>query len=189
MIIYLYIKQHSLTGLKYFGKTVNKNPHAYAGSGKYWISHVIKHGGRKYIKTLEVYGFDDIKLLEEFAYNFSIQNDIHNSKDWANLIPETGRGGSIIGRKLSNETKIKISKSKLGTKHSEEAKQKMSFAKSKPRTNPEVWLSRFKDIEESLYPRKGYRKHLKSKWNVSISGVKFFVNEYKKYLEERSSSQ
>ena len=40
---YLYIKQHKITKLKYFGKTT-KDPNKYLGSGKHWIRHIKKHG-------------------------------------------------------------------------------------------------------------------------------------------------
>ncbi len=43
MIVYLYVKRHRKTGLLYFGKTT-KNPLKYNGSGKYWKSHLRKHG-------------------------------------------------------------------------------------------------------------------------------------------------
>ena len=39
MIIYLYLKQHNITGLKYFGKT-EQNPYKYKGSGIYWLRHL-----------------------------------------------------------------------------------------------------------------------------------------------------
>ena len=45
MTIYLYIKTHNKTGLKYLGKTKNSNPHKYTGSGTTWLEH-IKHYGR-----------------------------------------------------------------------------------------------------------------------------------------------
>jgi hypothetical protein len=60
MIIYLYVKQHSITDLKYFGRTV-RNPFKYPGSGTYWSNHFKKHG-KEHIKTLEVWGFDDQEL-------------------------------------------------------------------------------------------------------------------------------
>ena len=47
---YLYIKQHTKTGLLYFGKTVN-DPNKYHGSGKRWVKHIKKHG-KQYIETL-----------------------------------------------------------------------------------------------------------------------------------------
>jgi len=43
MTIYLYLKTHNKTGLKYLGKTI-QNPYKYQGSGEYWIPHIKKHG-------------------------------------------------------------------------------------------------------------------------------------------------
>jgi len=118
MIIYLYVKQHSITGLKYFGKTV-LNPFEYSGSGKRWKLHIRKHQ-RKYIKTLEVWGFDNQKLCTEFALKFSEQNNIVESDDWANLTSEDGLDGVV-----HNEyTKNKISKSLIGRTLSKEHRLK-----------------------------------------------------------------
>ena len=50
---YIYIKQHLKTGLKYLGKTV-KDPYNYLGSGKYWKSHIHKHG-IQYVHTCLVH--------------------------------------------------------------------------------------------------------------------------------------
>ena len=102
MIIYLYVKQHIITGLKYFGKTLN-NPFKYPGSGTYWKNHCKKHG-KKYIKTIEIWGFDDQKLCTQFALKFSKQNNIVESEEWANLIPEDG-----IGFTLTELQKLKVS--------------------------------------------------------------------------------
>ena len=44
MTIYLYVKTHRVTGLKYFGKTIQDDVHHYKGSGKYWRLHLKKHG-------------------------------------------------------------------------------------------------------------------------------------------------
>lgn len=91
MIIYLYIKQHSLTGLKYFGKT-EKNPFKYLGSGKRWLRHIKKYG-KQHVKTLEIWGFDNIDHCKNFALKFSKENNIVESKEWANLAPENGTDG------------------------------------------------------------------------------------------------
>lgn len=42
--MYLYVKTHKTTGLKYLGKTVSKDPHSYPGSGTVWRRHLDKHG-------------------------------------------------------------------------------------------------------------------------------------------------
>lgn len=47
MIIYLYVKRHKVTGMKYFGKTVKKDPYKYNGSGLYWVRHIKKYGKKE----------------------------------------------------------------------------------------------------------------------------------------------
>jgi hypothetical protein len=99
MIIYLYVKQHSITGLKYFGMTKQKDPFKYLGSGKYWKLHLNKHGSN--IQTLEVWGFDNQEMCTEFALKFSEQNNIAESDKWANLKLENGSdGGDCVSNKI-----------------------------------------------------------------------------------------
>jgi len=121
-MIYLYIKQHQKTGLKYFGKTVKANPFKYNGSGSYWYKHLKEHG--KHIRTIEIWGFDDQQLCTQFALKFSKDNNIVESKEWANLVPEDGISGGSIGsrkgRKLSEQTKAKMSKTRKGYKYGPE---------------------------------------------------------------------
>lgn len=89
--IFLYVKTHNETGLKYFGKTVNKDVHSYHGSGTRWINHIKKHG---YNVTTEVIGaFTDHIECKRVAIEFSIQNDIVASPQWANLKVECLDGG------------------------------------------------------------------------------------------------
>lgn len=141
---WLYIKQHNDTGLKYFGKTTNKNPNTYHGSGQYWRAHLKKHG--KNITTVWCQLFDDKEALIEYALRFSKENQIVESKEWANLIPENGYedGGatkSFLGKKHTPETiaKIRAARAKqrpsmLGKKHTLEtiAKIKAARANQKP---------------------------------------------------------
>lgn len=88
---YLYIKTHNLTGLKYFGKTTNKDPYTYKGSGTYWSNHLKVHGSDI---TTEIIGYyDNEKECRKVAHEFSITNDIVNSKEWANLKIEALDGG------------------------------------------------------------------------------------------------
>ncbi len=90
--VYLYIKTHNKTGLKYFGKTI-KDPFIYKGSGAYWKNHIKKHG---YDVTTEVIAefYDDTKELVDFAINFSLTHNIVHSKEWANMILENGLDGT-----------------------------------------------------------------------------------------------
>jgi len=89
-MIYLYVKTHNVTGLKYLGKTV-KNPYTYKGSGKYWKRHIEKHGYD--VTTQILLETDDPLELSNYAKIYSTENDVVGSKEWANLIIESGDGG------------------------------------------------------------------------------------------------
>ena len=94
----LYIKQHSVTKLKYFGKTT-RDPYKYNGSGKHWVPHIKKHG-RKHIITTNVFGpFTNSIAISEFALAFSKDHNIVNSDLWANQKPENGIDGGVPGIK------------------------------------------------------------------------------------------
>ena len=95
MIIHLYVKQHKVTGLKYFGKTSKKDPYTYLGSGKYWKRHLKVHG--RAIDTIQVWTFERAEDCEKFALEFSKLNNIVESEEWANLRPENGRDGLLVG--------------------------------------------------------------------------------------------
>lgn len=114
MTIYLYIKKHTETGLKYFGVT-EKNPFKYKGSGVYWKNHIMKYGDDKII-TLEVWGFDDINLCSNFAIKFSFENNIVNSQEWANQIYENGinKTPNVRGLKHTDQNKQILSQKMLG---------------------------------------------------------------------------
>lgn len=134
-MIYLYVKRHTVTGLKYFGKTI-KDPYKYNGSGRAWQKHLKQHGKR--IETLNVWPFDDLNSAIKFAENFSAENNIVESSEWANMIPET-----VVGSTMTEETKSKLSamlkgkvrpdyigerlsKSKTGVERSPEARKRLS---------------------------------------------------------------
>ena len=101
MIVYLYIKIHNITGLKYFGKTT-QDPFRYLGSGKYWKRHIKKHGSNI---TTKIYGefYNDDILLSEVAIKFSEENNIVKSKEWANLTIENGKDGGNTRIGMSKE--------------------------------------------------------------------------------------
>lgn len=110
-MIHLYIKTHNTTGLKYFGKTT-RDPYSYSGSGKYWKKHLKKHGDNV---TTEIVGsFPSKEECESFALQFSIENNIIESGQWANLINENGLDGAPKGNVLNNSIKQKISDSLKG---------------------------------------------------------------------------
>lgn len=106
MNIYLYHKRHAVTGLNYFGKTTT-NPYTYNGSGVYWNAHLKRHGFL--IETLEVWEFDNVDECSKFALDFSVNHNIVESTEWANLILEDGKmgGNNIFAHSESARAKRK----------------------------------------------------------------------------------
>ena len=115
----LYIATHTITGMKYFGKTtkwfteddLQKN---YKGSGKYWSRHKKKHGDNEV--AMEIYKIcslteSDEDYVRPIALKFSEENDIVKSKEWANLKPETGFDGGVT---LESIEKMKETIKKTG---------------------------------------------------------------------------
>lgn len=99
MAIYLYVKTHNTTGLKYLGMT-RKDPHKYSGSGKYWKQHLRKHGVN--LTTDILLKTDNEIEFKETAIFFSNLWGIEESSEWANCKPEEGQGNSSeTSRKLA----------------------------------------------------------------------------------------
>lgn len=94
-MITLYIKTHNITGLKYFGKTIRDDVHKYKGSGQYWKRHISKYG---YDVTTEIYEQStDENYIREKAIQFSLDNNIVESDEWANMIVEDISGARCFG--------------------------------------------------------------------------------------------
>lgn len=94
-MIYLYVKTHNKTGLKYLGKTVNSDPHSYHGSGKVWKDHCSKYG---YDYTTEIiFKSNSKEEIKEKGIHYSNLWNIVESEEWANLVFEEGGGGVTSG--------------------------------------------------------------------------------------------
>lgn len=101
MTIYLYVKTHNKTGLKYLGKT-EQEPYSYKGSGVYWMLHISKHG---YDVTTEIlHECSTTEELKEWGLYYSRLWNVVESNEWANLKEECGDGlsSSDAKRMMSN---------------------------------------------------------------------------------------
>ena len=96
MIIYLYVKTHLKTGLKYLGKT-EKDPYVYKGSGFYWKRHIKKHDND--VWTNVIFQSELKKDIKEIGLYYSNLWNVVESEDWANIRPETGDGGDTVSKK------------------------------------------------------------------------------------------
>ena len=97
MAIYLLIKEHAHTGLKYLCKHVASSfsdCEKYKGSGIYWKRHLKQHGN--HVKTTCLFVTDDKEEFNKVAKKFSLEFNIIDSKEWANLCAEEGQGGNTV---------------------------------------------------------------------------------------------
>lgn len=129
MNIYLCVKIHTKTNLKYFCKTSKKDPYIYKGSGIHWLRHINYHG-KEFVKTLKVWTFTDEQDASIFALKFSRDNKIVESKNWANLQEENGLDGWVPGQKRPSTT----GENNPAKRH--DVREKLS--KNNPMKNPEV---------------------------------------------------
>jgi hypothetical protein len=91
MTIYLYVKTHNITGLKYLGQTKKEDPFLYQGSGKYWKQHINKHGYN--VDTAVLFESDSMDEIAHWGKYYSALWDVVRSNEWANLKPEVGAHG------------------------------------------------------------------------------------------------
>lgn len=150
---YLYVKTHTQTGLKYFGKTT-ADPFRYYGSGNYWRAHLKKHG---YSITTEIIGYFTCK--EECiaaAIKFSTEHNIvhavdeNNKKIWANQIIENGTDGGATGRANykphSEETKRRLSELNKGKLPWNTGKRGVTPGNTRPRSDKTKQLLRVANL-------------------------------------------
>jgi len=120
MAIYLLVKEHAHTGLKYLCRHVASSfseCEKYTGSGKYWKYHIKQHG--KHIKTTCLFVTESEKEFRQVAKKYSLQFNVTDSKEWANLCDEEGQGGNtVVDKKLhGKKTKIGLHRPNVRKKH------------------------------------------------------------------------
>lgn len=172
---HLYIKQHSVTGKLYFGKTI-KNPETYLGSGDYWKSHITKHG-KEYVVTLWYELFYNKSELISFALSFSKDLNIVASTSWLNLKPENGLNGGMPGVPSNKKGKTHVElygpkrAAKISLANSLAHKNKPSPAKGKQRSNESI-LKQSKTMKGRPAHNKGKPNSNKNKPRVKPNSNK-----------------
>ena len=211
MTIYLLIKTHNKTRLKYLCKTKRTDYHRYTGSGLYWRDHLKVHG--KDYSTELLRECKDNKEVEEWGLYYSDLWNVVNAKDsngkklWANLVPESGQGHSNgIQKIIQNRPEVKM-KNRLGVlaahANNPEIRKKQSqrSLENNPMSNPEI-RKKHKQIvsitnlgekngsyDERLHyfiHESGIEEHctqnaLRKKYNLKKTGISQLVNGHKKY--------
>ena len=167
MCIYLYVKTHTKTGLKYLGKT-KRNPYTYNGSGIDWKQHLKEHGSEG-VETRILVECQTNEQINHWGRFYSELWNIVESKEWANRIPETGGGfaSATAGLHMCSpenrermrnnnpaktaEARQKISNKLKGIPKSEEHKKNMF----NPMTVPEIAAKR-KGKKNPMFDHKIY---------------------------------
>jgi hypothetical protein len=135
--IYLYLKTHNQTGLKYLGKTV-KDPFVYKGSGKRWLSHLAKHGAD--VSTEILFETTDVEEFRTVALYYSEKMNIVESNEYANLVVEQGDGGFVprssesyrkgVKTKIKNQTHLNSGSKRARLKAKETSLKKYGTLKT-----------------------------------------------------------
>lgn len=193
MIIYLYVKTHSITGLKYLGKTTAKDPHKYTGSGVYWKNHLKVHGKCYTTEVIkECYSSDEVKVWGQYfseLWEVVTAKDQNGKKLWANEKPELGDGGSIKGHTKSESTKEKY-RNKNWTDRAKSNRLENCYknaAKKKGTKNPEHGKTIFKNYVDKnkeifkkiweLYNVGINRQQISKKLGISWDRVNLAINK------------
>jgi hypothetical protein len=173
---YLYVKQHKLTGAKYFGKTTKNNPIEYMGSGIHWKLHIKKYG-TEHVETLWYELFTDKQELVEYALKFSVENNIVNSKEWLNLKEENGLDGGMEKGFWSKE-QIENFRSK----------QKERWAKGL--VDPEKLRLNRIGFKQPQSQKDSVSKALSKNWSITNpTGNNFIITNLRKFCLENGLDQ
>ena len=139
--LYLMVKTHTITGLKYLCKKVTTSDSkaiSYLGSGTRWNNHLKVHGKHINTEIIVKYELDKIEEFSKLCIEYSNKFNIVKSGEWANLIIETGKPGTKIDIYCGDKGTF------FGKKHTEETKEKISIANrgdnNVMRRRPEILL-------------------------------------------------
>jgi hypothetical protein len=136
------------------------DPHKYKGSGKHWKRHIRIHGYK--VDTEIYFQSENVDEAAQIAIKFSKENNIVESKEWANMIEENCIIGWSKGVVFSEEHKQNLRKPKsISYPKSEEHKRKIGKAqKGVPRP--------YVTILKKGVPRPTHVKEAMISWRIRI---------------------
>ena len=108
-MLYLLVKEHNLTGLKYLCKKTARSfdeCEKYKGSGVYWKKHLTKYGND--VSTTCLFITEDKEEFRKVAKKYSLEYEVTQSKEWANLCDEEGQGGNTVVDKIVHGKKTSL---------------------------------------------------------------------------------
>jgi len=164
MSIYLLVKTHAKTGLKYLCKTSRRDYYKYKGSGLYWKDHLKIHGTEHHTELLkECHTNEELRQWGRYystLWNVVEAKDTNGKKLWANLVPEEGQGiPGDIGRIIQNRPEVK-SKNIAGVK---------KFYADNPQARE---AHRIRALTDNPMNKPGVREKHKSVVSESNTGIK-----------------
>jgi hypothetical protein len=177
--IYLMVKTHSKTGLKYLCKTVKKKYEKYLGSGTRWTNHLNVHGNEHTTELIRIcYSVDELIHWGRYyseLWNVVEERDKLGRKTWANLKPEEGQG---YAHGKYNPMKNKVSKKK----HLESINK--PEIKEKQRTNLKKALA----TEESKTLRSEIQYEVSQRPEVQLARASYLASdEFKNKMSGENS--
>jgi hypothetical protein len=167
MTIYLYVKTHSKTGLKYLGKTT-KDPYTYHGSGVDWKAHLKEHGSEHTTEIIKE--CQSNQELTNWGRYYSEMWNVAESKEWANRIPETGGGANH-----TDERKELFRQQQLGRKKPPRTKEHTEkiAVQARGKSNPKTAEGLRKWYDSNPDRSKAIEKQSKSiqEWYINNPGM------------------
>lgn len=185
MIIYLYVKTHQKTGLKYLGQTRAIDPHEYSGSGVYWLSHLKVHG---FDYTTEIlHKCTSKEELKELGLYYSKLWNIVESNEWANLKEECGDGGrhsDEVRKRIGEAGKGRIPWNKGISMWSEDDKKRISENNKKRQPQSQ------EQISNRVSKNTGQKRLVETKKKMSIAQTgKTFSDETKQKMSKSAKGR
>ena len=193
-MIYLYLKTHNITGLKYLGKTIN-DPYSYSGSGTDWIPHLKEHGDD--VDTVVLFQTEDKVEFRKVATRYSEELNIVESEEFANRMPEQGQGGvNAASWKKGNipwckGKKLDYDAWNKGKPHLKGRAQQIESLKQYYKDNPDasrgenngmygkthsLTMRKNRSKQQTVYAQSLTEEERKKKWSTA-SGKKWYVFE------------